>query len=103
MSRILRGNASDASTIHALKSEDGVHELNAGDMSLPAAAAAFTIADTVEAWLEAMQRQINALTGTTPLLPSQLGSLWRQQQPYPDETPVTYTPDLEGQSRNPLP
>jgi hypothetical protein len=50
--RVLRGNSSDAMTIHAIKSDDGTNEVHAGDISLPAGAAAYTATETIEAWLE---------------------------------------------------
>ena len=96
MTRPIRGNASDASTIHSLMSDDGIHEVNAGDISLPDAAAPFTVADTIEQWLERMQAQINTLTGTTPLTVKQLAEVW-QEQPGQEraQTVTTYQPDAQ--------
>lgn len=72
MSRILRGNQADASTIHSLKADDGIHEVSAGDISLPDEAAAFTSAATIEQWLEILQIQLNSLSNTTAPNPSLL-------------------------------
>ena len=94
--RPLRGNASDAATIHALKSDDGIHEVNASDISLAASAALLTTTDTIEQWLEAMQRQINILTGTTPVTVKQLAALWQEQPGQErDQTVTTYQPDAQ--------
>ena len=95
MTRPIRGNPSDASTIHALQSDDGIHEVNAGDISLPDTAALLTTTDTIEQWLEAMQRQINLLTGVTPVTVKQLAALWQDPLVYPDQTVTTYQPDAQ--------
>lgn len=79
MTRPIRGNPADAATIHALKSDDGAHELHAGDISLGPGADALTLATSIEAWLEAMQRQINTLAGSVQLLSPQLAGIWEEQ------------------------
>lgn len=96
MSRPLRGNPSDAATIHALKSDTEGVEVNAGDLSLPNRAGAFTVAATVEAWLEAMQLQINTLTGTPPLTVPQLAGIWRgtDSQQERSTQPTWFVPDI---------
>jgi len=92
MSRPLRDTENHRNANH--RSADGT-EMNAADIPLPAPAAAFTIADTVEAWLEAMQLQINAHLGTTLVLASQLGGLWQDPIVYQDQTATTYQPDAQ--------
>ena len=82
VSRPLLPTPADAHLNMMHKSTDG-SEMNAGDIPLPARATTFTLANTVEDWLEAMQLQINAHLGTTPLLPAQLAGIW---QPF-EETP----------------
>lgn len=96
MSRILRGLPTDASTIHSLMSDDGIHEVSGADLSLSDAAAAFTSASTVEQWLIAMQTQVNAFTGTTPVLVPQLASLWTHRDPQQDRStqPVWFAPEF---------
>ena len=81
MTRNLIPAAGDAHLNMMHKSTDGT-ELNAGDIPLPVAAGAFTLAATIEAWLEAMQAQINTLTAA-PLTVQQLAGIW---QPF-EETP----------------
>lgn len=94
MTRPIRGNPRDADTIHTLKSDDGLHEVHAGDISLGSGADALTLATNIEAWLEAMQRQINVLAGTTQLLAPQLAGIW-QEQPQSWNVVRWYQPDTE--------
>lgn len=72
MSRALRGASTDASTIHAIKSDTEGFEVSAADITLPDAAAAFTSASTIEQWLENLQLQLNALSTITNPDPTML-------------------------------
>ncbi len=93
MTRPLRDDDAHLNANH--RSADG-SEMNASDIPLPASAATFTTADTIEQWLERMQAQINTLTGTTPVTVRQLAALWQEQPGQErDQTVTTYQPDAQ--------